>query len=60
MNGISFVKAVFFWLMMMAIGFCIVGLAVSYGSVWLLAASFSVIWIILTLRWAWLLGSSDE
>ena len=58
MSGVTFVKAVLIWLVLLLGGglVAIVPVAFVDVGVWWLMACFAAVWVPLTLRWAWLSG----
>lgn len=54
MSGPSFVQAVVMWLLLVALGGILTAAAVFNDAVWALVLLFALVWIPLTLRWAWL------
>lgn len=54
MSGTNFVQAVAMWLIMLMLGVTLVAAAVASGAVWALVLMLALVWVPLTLRWAWL------
>lgn len=60
MDSVGFVVAVWMWLLMLSIGATVIFVAVVLGGLWLLVTVFSVMWVVMTLIFAWKIGKTNE
>lgn len=53
MNGPSFVRAVAAWLLLLVLAGTLLTVAVTEQATWALVLMFALVWVPLTMRWAW-------